>query len=111
MRGLGHQARELGLAPEEDADVEPSSGGTVEHVEERPAAVGHLDVAIDERDGDPDADLRCLDRLTDAAKGGLAVDQRAHTVSRSQRIGAGAGGGNHGHLTEPFAGWRARSEW
>src|SRR5262249_30655878 len=89
--GVRQHPSQLGLAPEQHADVETSGRGTVEDIECGPAAVGQLRLVIDEGDGHPHAVAGGFDGLADATERGRAVDQRAHPVAGAERVRPRAG--------------------
>ena len=74
--------------PAEETDVDSAMSGAFEDVQRRAATVRHLEGWPHERDRRPDTLLRELDRLTDAAKGGLTVDPGDDVIPGTRRVGA-----------------------
>ena len=89
----------LGLridAPEDDADVQSTAGGAIEHIEQGSAAVRHPEVLAEKGDRQPDSMVRGLDRFADPPEGRLAVHKGAHEIAAPHRIGRAIDGGNVG---------------
>src|SRR5262245_40916001 len=74
-------------SPEEETDVDAAMGSAFEHVEGRAATVRHMEGGPHECDGRPHTLLCELDGLADAAKGGVAIDQRQDPIARAGRVG------------------------
>src|SRR4030095_5015339 len=83
---LREDRRELRLAPEEHAHVEPAPPGALEHVEERAVLVGQPQVWLAEGARRPDTRPGRLDGGADATKRRLAVDEGSHPIADAQRV-------------------------
>ena len=80
--------------PEQDTDVDPTSGGPIQHVEERTSAVREMEIESEESDGQPDAVPRGFDGVTDAFERRGAVDERPNKIARSNGVRAVCHGRN-----------------
>jgi hypothetical protein len=101
VRRLGHRLHQLRLAPEERAYVEAARGRPIEEVEQGTLRARKDEVALHERDRDPDARAGGCHGGGDAAEGRPAVHQRRDRVAGSDGVGA-AGGGRDGRHRDCF---------
>jgi hypothetical protein len=85
--GVRYEWRKQGFALEQRPHVEPTRGGAVEDVEERPITTGKGSIPVNERHRDPDAAARRLDCPANPAVSRSAVHQRDNSVPLPDRIG------------------------